>query len=440
MAVGLLVQTLYYLVDLYFVARLGGAAIAGVSAAGNAVFVVIALTQILTVGTVALVSHAVGRDDKGDANLVFNQSVALAVVLAGVTLLAVFGLADVYMSSIGADAATVTAGRTYLYWFAPGMALQFAFSALAGALRGTGIVKPTMVVQMLTVLVNVVLAPVLIAGWGTGLPLGVAGAGLASSIAAIVGVVILSGYFTRLEKYVRFDRAQLRPRLVVWRRMLAIGFPAGGEFLMMFIYMAVIYSIIGDFGADAQAGFGLGSRLMQSLFLPAMAIAFAAPAVAGQNFGGQHADRVRQTFRATVMMTSAIMVALTLMCQVNPALLVRAFTSDPEIVAVASGYLRVISWQFVASAMIFTCSGMFQALGNTWPALFSMAVRVVIFAAPAIWLSGRPGFELNDIWLLSIATTAVQAVLSFVLLQWQFSRRLRFEPAPAVSAPATPVP
>ena len=79
-AVGMLAQTLYFLVDLYFVAQLGDAAIAGVSAAGIAMFIVMALTQTLGVGTVALVAQAVGRKDPNDANLVFNQSLVLAAI------------------------------------------------------------------------------------------------------------------------------------------------------------------------------------------------------------------------------------------------------------------------------------------------------------------------------------------------------------------------
>src|SRR5437762_13999630 len=86
MAAGMLLQTLYYIVDLYFVARLGDAALAGVSAAGNVFFIVLALTQMLGVGTVALISHAVGRKDRADANHIFNQSVVLAAVCTLVTL------------------------------------------------------------------------------------------------------------------------------------------------------------------------------------------------------------------------------------------------------------------------------------------------------------------------------------------------------------------
>ena len=423
-AAGMLLQTLYYVVDLYFVARLGDAALAGVSAAGAAVFVVFALTQILGVGTVALVSHAVGRKDRGDANHVFNQSVALSAICVAATLAGGYGLSGSYMDSIGADGPTVAAGVTYLYWFTPGLALQFALVVMGSALRGTGIVQPTMIVQAGTVALNIVLAPILIAGWGTGHPLGVAGAGLASTLAIAAGVVLMSIYFLRLERYVGFDRSQLRLRIGTWGRMLNIGLPAGGEFALMALFSGVVYWVIRDFGAQAQAGFGIGSRVMQAIFLPAMAIAFAAAPIAGQNFGARHAGRVRATFRVAAFASCAIMLLLTLICQWQGQWLIRAFTDDGAVIEVGVEYLRIISWNFIGSGIIFTCSSLFQALGNTWPALLSSASRVLLFAVPAVWLSTRSGFRLVDIWHLSVVTVAVQAIASLWLLQMQFRARL----------------
>lgn len=427
MAVGMLVQTMYYLVDLYFVSRLGGVALAGVSAAGNVMFLVLALTQMLSVGTVATVSHAVGAEDQPRANLVFNQAVMLAAVLAAATLLGGYlGLANLYIAIIGADAETVTAGATYLVWFIPAMALHFAMAAMGAALQGTGIVKPTMVVQMFTVLVNIILTPILVAGWFSGRPMGVAGAGLASTLAAAAGVLMMTVYFVRLEHYVRFEFRLLRPRTEVLKRMLGIGMPAGGEFALMFVYMAVIYAVIGGFGPTAQAGFGVGMRVMQAVFLPVMAIAFAVPAIAGQNFGARDADRVRETFRTAALMSVVFMVLLTLFCQWRPEWLVESFSNEAEVLAVATTFMTIISWNFVAVGLTFTCSGMFQAMGNTLPALASTATRLVTFVVPAFWLARQPGFRIEQVWYLSVATVTFQALMSLSLLRWQYTLRLRF--------------
>src|SRR6188472_4025373 len=183
---GMILMMLCGLIDLYFVAGLGDAAIAGVGAAGNAAFLINAFTQILSVGTVSLISNAVGRKDRGDANLVFNQSLALSAACSLMTLIAGTLLARSYLGLIAADDAVIEAGTTYLLWFMPALALQFVALVMGSALRGTGIVRPTVIAQVGTVILNMLLAPVLISGWGTNLPLGVAGAGLASTIAVAI--------------------------------------------------------------------------------------------------------------------------------------------------------------------------------------------------------------------------------------------------------------
>ena len=435
-AAGMIFQTMYYLVDLYFVSRLGGTAIAGVSAAGNVQFIIMALSQVLGVGTMVLISHAAGRKDRDDANLIYNQSLIMAAVCAVVTLVFGFGLSRWYLGTISADQATVDAGMTYLRWFTPGMALQFALISMGSALRGTGIAKPTMVVQMLTVVLNAILAPVLIAGIGTGRPMGVAGAGLASSIAVVVGVIMMIVYFERLEHFVGFDRALFRPRMSEWRRVLRIGLPAGGEFALMFVYMAVVYWSIRAFGPEAQAGFGIGGRVMQAVFLPAMAVAFAAAPVAGQNFGAGLHDRTRKTFGSAVVIGTSLMLVLTVLIQLEAERMVGFFTKDAAVISVAAGFLHIISFNFVASGVIFTCSSMFQALGNTVPSVISSATRIATFALPAIYVSTRPGFQIKHVWTLSVITVAIQLVVSLLLLRREFRRKLappasELSPSPA---------
>lgn len=427
-AAGMIFQTLYYLVDLYFVASLGDTAIAGVGLAGNVSMVIIALTQMLGVGTVALVSHAAGRKDRPEANLVFNQSVLMSAILGVTTLLAGYGLTGVYVHSLAADAAAAAAGASYLYWYLPGLALQFALVAMGSALRGTGIVKPTMVVQVLSVVLNTIFAPILIAGWGTHHPFGVAGAGLATTLAIAIGVVFLWVYFQRLEHFVALDSKQWKPDFATWKRILNIGLPAGGEMLMIFVVIAAAYWAIRGFGPAAQAGFGVGSRLMQAIFLPAMAIAFAAAPVAGQNFGAGHLQRVRETFRAAAWMSSAVMAALTVLCLWSAPSLVRSFTSDPAVVAIGATYLQIVSWNFVAAGLAFTASSLFQAIGNSWPSLISSGTRLVTYVAPAIWLGTHGNFELTLLWWMSVGGVTLQAIVALFLLAQQFRQRLMPRP------------
>ena len=430
-AAGMIFQTLYLLVDLYFVAALGDDSVAGVGAGGTLMFMIMALTQILGVSAVAMISQAVGRKDQPQANLIFNQSLVVSAIFAVVTLLGGYLLADVYLASIASDAGAVREGVIFLHWFLPGMALQFPMMAMASSLRATGLVKPGMVVQVLTVVLNTILAPILIAGWGPGPALGVMGAGLASSSSVLVGVILLTLYFIKMEKYVSFDTALWRPQLAIWKRMLNIVLPAGGEMVLLFVYFSAVYWLIQDFGAAAQAGFSIGGRIMQSISMPTMAIAFALGPIAGQNYGAGQFGRVRETCYKGIMLTSVVMVVVTLLMQWKSDLLVGFFSEEAEVIAVGSVFLQLISLNFVAQGIVFACSGIFQGLGNTRPAMLSSSVRILVFLPFAAYLKYQPGFTINMVWYVSILSVAAQAVVSFLLVRREFRLRLNAAPQPA---------
>jgi len=424
MILGMLLQTLYFFVDLYFVSRLGDAAIAGVSVAGNLMFVTFFLTQMLGVGTVAMVSHAVGRKDRAEANHVFNQATIIALACTVLTLAGGYAMVGPYTDFFAPDEATRMAGARFLNGFIPCLVLQFPIVLMGSGLRGTGIVKPAMAVQAVTVVINVILAPILIAGWGTGEPLGVAGAGLASSIAAGLGVIFLAVYFIQLEPYIEFDPRHWKPRWATWGKLLNIGLPAGGEFGLMAIFVSIVYWAARDFGTAAQAGIGLGFRVNQMLFVPALAIAFAAAPIAGQNFGAGHGDRVRETFSVAVLYITLFMAACTVVVQWKAAALAGFFTSDAAVVSSAVVFLSYLSWNFVPTGVLVTCSSLFQAMGNTWPALGSSALRILIFAIPAFWMAHQPWFELRHLFTLSVATVLLQTMLAWLWLRHEFNRRL----------------
>jgi putative MATE family efflux protein len=436
MLVTMIFQTLYFLIDLYWVGRLGTHAVAAVGIAGNLTFIVLALTQMLGVGTTTVVSHAIGRKDRDGAMLMFNQAQVLAVV-TGVIFLVVGLLARVpYSRAMSADAETASLAAQYLLWFIPAMALQFLLVAAGAALRGVGNFKTGMVVSTGSVIINMVLAPFLIFGWVTGHAFGVAGAAISSLIAIVVALIWFATYFFAKDSYLRLVLADQRPQLASWGKMLRIGLPAGFEFAMMAVYVIVIYSIARPFGAAAQAGFGIGQRVIQAGFMPAVALGFSVAPVAGQNFGARNRERVIDTFRKAALMVSGMMVLLVIVCHLAPGPLIRVFSKDPAVISVGTDYLRIVSWNFVASGLIFVASSMFQAMGNTVPSLVTSGARILIVAVPAIVLSRAAGFQLTWIWYLSAGAVLVQLALSLLLLRREFNRRLTFAAQPKVDGTA----
>jgi putative MATE family efflux protein len=427
MAVSMIVSTLYLLLDMYWVGHLGKEAIAAVGLAGNLNMIVIALTQMLGVGTTALISQAAGRKDQPRAEHVFNQSVMMSILVGLLVGMVVFLMMGWYTNSLAADATTASLARSYLMWFIPALMLQFPFISLGSALRSTGIVKPTVVLQILSVFINGLLAPFLILGW-LGFPkLGVAGAALATFIAILISGALLIIYFEKKFHYLRFRAAQLRPQMKTWWAMLKIGLPAGAEFVLLFVYITLVFSIIDRFGSAAQAGFSIGVRVMQSLFLPMVALSLAVSPVVGQNFGGRQAQRVRHSVYAGLAFATALMLVLAAITWAAPGAMVRLFNQDKDVVAFGRDYLNIIAFNFIAAGIVFTSSSVFQGLGNTIPPLLSSASRLILFALPALIISHRGTFDIKIIWYLSVVSQILQACFNLLLLRNELHKKLKFD-------------
>ncbi|HWQ87755.1 MATE family efflux transporter [Brevundimonas sp.] len=421
---GLLFQTLYFLIDLYFVAGVGPDAIAGVGLAGVVFFLVMAAAQMVAVGSLSLIARGIGAKDFTQVDGVYRQSMLISLGLSALTLIGGYGFGGMAIGAFAADPETARQGTAYLYGFLPALALMFPTGAIGAALRAAGVVRPTMLIQSGTVLLNAVLAPVLIAGWGSGLPLGTFGAGLASSLAALAGFVGSVWVFGRAQTLMSEPLRLARPDRAVLSRIVGIGLPSAAEFVLMFFTMGVVYAVIRNFGSEAQAGFGVGSRVMQSVFLPAMAVSFAVAPVAGQNFGAGLPDRVRRTVRDAAIISCGLMLVLTLICQWEAGWLVAPFTPDPAVAEVASTYLRIVSLNFIATGLIFIASGTFQALGDTRPALVGSALRLLAFAGGAFWLSAQSWTRLEHFWWLSASAGLLQCLVALFFLRRQLRLKL----------------
>jgi putative MATE family efflux protein len=443
MAVSMLVQTLYLLADLFWVGHLGKEAIAAVGVAGNLNMLILALTQMLGVGTTALIAQCAGRKDQAHAELVFNQSCVMSLWIALGLAIAGFLSIKGYANAVSADAKTAELARTYLYWFMPALLLQFPLVSMGSALRATGIVQAPTMISVLSVLLNIVLAPFLIYGtepWPTldvirrslatfvSLPhFGVTGAALATFISILVADLLVFWYFEKKYHYLRFRFSEWRAQFKIWGAMLRIGVPAGAEFVLLFVYILIVYVIIRNFGPAAQAGFGVGARVMQALFLPVVALSFAVSPVVGQNFGGRKAERVRHSIYSGLGLASILMIILALITWSVPGKMISVFSKDPNVIAFGRDYLTIIAFNFVSAGIVFTSSSVFQGLGNTIPPLLSSASRLFIFALPALLISQRGAFDIKVIWYMSVGSQVLQACFNLLLLRRELHKKLKFD-------------
>ncbi len=207
--------------------------------------------------------------------------------------------------------------------------------------------------------------------------------------------------------------------------MLKIGLPAGAEFALIAVYLFVVYTISRPFGAAAQAGFGIGLRIVQAGFMPVVALGFSVAPVAGQNFGARLPERVRKTYLTAAAYGRGRHGALGRRVPLwrrrrwcASSLPTRRSSTSARSTCASS------RWTFVGSGLVFVSSSMFQALGNTVPPLAASVGRMLLTAVPAFYLAHVAGFQLRWIWYLSAWTIVFQVAAVLWLLKREFRLRL----------------
>ncbi|MEY2579834.1 MAG: hypothetical protein QOI49_2658 [Verrucomicrobiota bacterium] len=427
LAISMVVQSLYLLIGLYWVSRLGQQAVAAVAVAGNITIIAFALTQMLGTATTTLISQSAGRKDQAHAEVVFNQSFILSMIMALVVGFLGFVLRSAYCESLSADAATATLAKSYLLWFIPALLLQFPFVILASTLRATGIIKVAVGFQVLSIGLNIVLAPVLIFGIGPWPALGVTGAAVATLVSILIVDVLVTVYFGTKYRYIRFRYPLFAPQAKIWSAMLRVGVPAGAELVLQFIYMVLVYAFLRRFGVAAQAAFGVGMRVLQVLFVPVVALSFVVAPLVGQNFGGRRADRVRHAVYSALTIASILMLLLTLGAYYFRTPVIGIFSQEPQVIAFGQDYLGIVSFGLVASGIVFTTSSVFQGVGNTFPPLVSWLIRLALFAVPTMLLSCTNRLEIRYLWYLTLASQFIHACINLVLLRRELCKKLKFD-------------
>src|SRR3984893_14999567 len=161
-----------------------------------------------------------------------------------------------------------------------------------------------------------------------------------------------------------------------------------------------------------------------------MSITYPAAAIAGQNFGARRFDRVKRTFVVTSFAVCIIASVLAATCQLEAGWMVKRFTGNPEIIAVTADFLRITSWNYVLLGLVFTCSSLFQAMGNTLPSLATSAWRLLVFLGLVLWLKGRSDFPLVYVWYWMVISAVLEAAFALSLLHYEYRKRLTKRPIP----------
>lgn len=362
-------------IDMIWVGRLGAASIAGVGVAGVAVMLVNSMMFGLIGGLRAMVSRFIGGRDQQGAVHVTQQALVVSAIFAIVMAIIGVFLAEPIMRITGVQDDVVARGAEYLKISFVGMVAMSFRMMTDSAMQASGDAMTPMKITLAYRILHVALAPFLIFGWWIFPRLEVSGAALTQVISQAIGTVIgLWFLFTgRTKLRLTFRNFSLDP-VMTWR-LLKIGIPGSVMGIQANLSQFVLLWFIVPFGTAAVAAHTLNQRIEMFLFMPSMGLGMAAGVLAGQNLGAGQAGRAEKTGWLAAGMVEGIMLIASAAILLWAEKVVYLFSSDPQVVSLASAFLRIAVAGYAVMGIMFIFQQCVAGVGDTVPTMiFSLLI------------------------------------------------------------------
>jgi putative MATE family efflux protein len=382
------------IVDTFFVARLGTDELGAMSFAFPVMMVVSNLAIGLGVGTGSVVARAIGEGDPEVVRRRATDGLLLAVLVVSATSALGLLTLEPLFAAMGAEGEVMRHVGDYMrtwYW---GMGFLVVPMVGNGIIRATGDAKVPGIVMTISAVVNIGLDPILIFGLLGAPALGIQGAALATVISNFVTFVAALAILHNRERMILWRPAAVDEVWQSWKAILHIGVPAAATNMVNPIGAAVVIGILAPFGTEVVAGLGVATRIEALAVVVLLALSSSVGPMVGQNAGAGRWDRVQETLRfshAVCLVTGAAVAAL--MWAVG-AQAVAIFDDSPQVLALATTYLRWVSLTYAGYGVAITTAAAFNALGRPLPSTTLVMVRIVLVLVPGTYLlSGRLGWS-----------------------------------------------
>jgi len=380
-AVAMFVQTMYNIVDTAFVGRLGAEAIAALSFSFPVFFILVALTQGIGTGLNSTISRFIGAGRMEEAENAAVHGLVISVVFAAITFLAGLVTLGPLFSLFGASLHVQQLSHQYMSIITMGTIVMFPAYALNSVFSAQGDMRTPMKVQAMGLILNAILDPIFIYP----LKFGVAGAAIATDISLFVTLVLYLLYVPR-----RSDlKLRWRAFKFSWplsRAILRVGAPATLMMFLLSVYVMFLNGFMVHFGTAYVAAFGLATRLESFVSLPIAALSLALLTLVGMFYGSRRFDLLKKLCRdgllLGIILTSLIGVVFFLV----PALFLRIFTPDKEILRIGSAYLRLDVFTFPLMSTTMLIARIMQGMGFGTPGLVINLIRVFFVAVPLAYV------------------------------------------------------
>jgi len=365
MVLEMAMESVFAVVDIYFVSHLGSSAAATVGLTESMLTLIYALALGLAMGTTAMVARRIGEKNPREA-----ADTAVQAILVGIVASIPVSIAGIFWSKhllawMGADGWILEHGYRYTQWMLGGNAVIMLIFIMNAIFRGAGDAAIAMRVLWIANAINIVLGPSLIRGWGPFPELGIEGAGIATTIGRGTGVAIQFFVLFRGGRHIKVARDQLSIHASIMLRLIRVSLGGIGQFIIATSSWIGLVRIMSEFGSTALAGYTIAVRIIVFTFMPAWGLSNAAATLVGQNLGAKKPERAERSAWLTGWANMAFMALVAVFYITCNEQLIRIFSQDPGVVSVGADCLRIVSYGYVLYAWELVMIQAFNGAGDT---------------------------------------------------------------------------
>ncbi len=389
MVISMAVNSLYNIVDSYFVARLSEEAMTALAMVYPVQNLVNAIAIGFAIGINATVAFYLGAKDQGRAD----QAAALGMLLSllhGVFLTVVcIAIMPGFLRMFSGDQAVIEMALDYsqkVFLFATVITSGLVFEKV---FQAVGRMKVSMLCMMCGFVTNIILDPLMIFGIGIFPRLGIAGAAYATGIGQIATLIAYLVFYRMSPIPVKMKKQHLKMQKEVTGKLYAIGISATLNLALPSLLISVLNGILAGFSEKYVLVLGAYYKLQTFIYLTANGIIQGIRPLMGYNYGAGERERVRKIFQTTLALTMGVMAVGTILSWLIPEKLMGLFTSQQETLQSGVAALHIISLGFMVSAVSVTCSGALEGLGKGLPSLYISLLRYVVIIIPAAFCFSR---------------------------------------------------
>ncbi len=420
MIYGMVLLMTFNLVDTFFVGLLGTQPLAAISFTFPITFTVISLTIGLGIGTSAVIAKALGKGDKESAKNSGTAAIYLAaVVVAFISYIGYLFIDEIFLL-LGASNEMLPLIHQYMdVWFVGSV---FLIGPMIGnsILRASGDTKTPSIIMGSAGLINAILDPIFIFGFGPVPAMGIEGAAIATLISWVFGFSLVINIVARKRQLVHTHLIPLKELIASCRGILHIGLPAAGANMLTPIAAAVLTAIVANYGESAVAAFGVGSRIESISCLVVLALSMTLPPFISQNFGAGNMNRVEEGYKTSTKFVMLWQILIYGILILIAPYIADAFAKEKEVADIITLFIWILPLGYGLQGIIILTNSSFNALHKPMVALVLSIVRLFVCYVPAAYI-GSLYFGLQGFFGGALLGNVVMASISYRLFSKQFS-------------------